>query len=147
MGRAEGRLVVLASYRSDSRMPRQHIYSGSKYEELAGYARAVVDGRFVFVSGTVGADFKTGVFAQGAEAQTEQAIRNISDALTKAGSRLEDVVRIRVYVPDPADVMPISGVIKRHFDKIRPANTTICSPLTFPEMKVEIEVTALKPEA
>src|SRR5437763_11470027 len=82
-------------------MPRQHIYSGSKYEELAGYARAVVDGRFVFVSGTVGADFKTGVFAQGAEAQTEQAIRNISEALTKAGSRLEDVVRIRVYVPDP----------------------------------------------
>jgi enamine deaminase RidA (YjgF/YER057c/UK114 family) len=128
-------------------MARQHIYSGSKYEDLAGYARAVVDGRFVFVSGTVGADFKTGVFADGAVAQAEQAIANIKDALTKAGSRLEDVVRVRVYVPDPKDVMPISGVIKKHFDKTRPANTTLCTPLTFPEMKVEIEVTALKPEA
>jgi enamine deaminase RidA (YjgF/YER057c/UK114 family) len=57
------------------------------------------------------------------------------------------VVRIRVYVPDPADVMPVSQVIKTHFDKIRPANTTLCTPLTFPEMKVELEVTALKPEA
>ncbi len=128
-------------------MPRERIYSGSKYEELAGYARAVVDGRFVFVSGTVGADFKTGVFADGAAAQTEQALANIRDALAKAGSRLEDVVRVRVYVPDPGDVMTVSAVLKRHFDKIRPTNTTICTPLTFPEMKVEIEVTALKPEA
>ena len=128
-------------------MPRERIYSGSKYEELAGYARAVVDGRFVFVSGTVGADFKTGIFAEGATAQTEQAIANIKEALAKAGSRLEDVVRLRVYVPDPADVMTVSGVLKRHFDEIRPTNTTICTPLTFPEMKVELEVTALKPEA
>ncbi|MBI1776784.1 MAG: RidA family protein [Proteobacteria bacterium] len=128
-------------------MARQWIYSGSKYEELAGYARAVVDGRFVFVSGTVGADFKTGAFADGAEAQSEQAIANIREALAKAGSSLEDVVRVRVYVPDPADVMTVSRVMKRHFDKTRPANTTICTPLTFPEMRVEIEVTALKPEA
>jgi enamine deaminase RidA (YjgF/YER057c/UK114 family) len=128
-------------------MARQHVYSGSKYEELAGYARAVVDGRFVFVSGTVGADFTTGVFADGAVAQAEQAVANIRQALAKAGSRIEDVVRIRVYVPDPKDVMPVSAVVKRHFDKVRPANTTLCTPLTFPEMKVEIEVTALKPEA
>jgi enamine deaminase RidA (YjgF/YER057c/UK114 family) len=128
-------------------MARERIYSGSKYEELAGYARAVVDGRFVFVSGTVGADFKTGRFPDGAQAQTEQAIANIKDALAKAGSGLDDVVRIRVYVPDPGDVMAVSGVLKRHFDRIRPANTTICSPLTFPEMKVELEVTALKGEA
>src|SRR5258708_13610462 len=101
-------------------MPRERIYSGSKYEELAGYARAVVDGRFVFVSGTVGADFKTGVFADGAAAQTEQALANIRDALAKAGSRLQDVVRLRVNVPDPGDVLTVSSVLTPTFHRHAP---------------------------
>ena len=125
---------------------RQRIFSGSRYEDMAGYARAVADGRWVFVSGTVGADYAAGTFADGAEAQAELAIANIGKALGEAGSRLEDVVRVRVIIPDPADVAAVSEVMRRHFHAIRPANTTFCAPLTFPEMKVEIEVTALKPE-
>src|SRR5687767_7871534 len=124
---------------------RQRIYSGSIYEERAGYARAVVDGRFVFVSGTVGADFRTGRLAEGAAAQAELAVRNIREALEQAGSRLDDVVRLRVFVPDPEDVRAVSAVLKLHFDAIRPTNTTVCSPLTSSNMKVEIEATALKP--
>jgi enamine deaminase RidA (YjgF/YER057c/UK114 family) len=125
---------------------RKHIYSGSRYEEMAGYARAVVDGRWVFVSGTVGADFTTGDFPETTEHQTEQAMANIQWALEEAGSRLEDIVRVRCYVPNPDDVPTVAHVLKRHLDHVRPTNTTLCVPLPFPEIKVEIEVTALMPE-
>lgn len=124
---------------------RKQIYSGSKYEEMAGYARAVVDGRWVFVSGTVGSDFASGDFPDGAKAQTQQAVANIKWALEQAGSRLEDIVRVRCFVPDQADVPDVAAVLKQHLDHVRPTNTTLCVPLPFDEIKVEIEVTALMP--
>lgn len=123
-------------------MTRRFISTGSPWEALAGYSRAVVDGRDIFVSGTVGADMKTGVFAPDAAAQTETAIDTIAWALAEAGASLTDIVRVRVFVPDRADVTAVSQVIARRIGPARAANTTICVPLPVEAAKVEIEVTA-----
>ena len=122
--------------------PRRFISSGSPYEELAGYSRAVVDGDWVFVSGTVGQDFATMRMPESAEGQAEQALDTIAEALEAAGASLMDVVRVRVYVPDRDDVIAVSGAIKRRLGAARPANTTVCCPLAVEGAKVEIEVTA-----
>jgi enamine deaminase RidA (YjgF/YER057c/UK114 family) len=123
-------------------MARRHIFSGSTFEELAGYARAVVDGDFVFVSGTTGFDYATMTISDDPVAQTEQTFANIRAALTQAGSRLEDVVRARIFIAERDDFPVIAPVIGKHFRDIRPANTTVCCQLADPRMKVEIEVTA-----
>ena len=123
---------------------RTHIFSGSIYEELAGYARAVVVDDWIFVSGTVGVDFETGKMAEGSETQTSTALDTIEKALLEAESGLHDIVRVRVYVPDPEDVMVISGVLKARVGFTYPTNTTICSPLAVPGAKVEIEVEAIR---
>ncbi len=125
-------------------MARQHIFTGSKFEELAGYARAVIDGDWVFVSGSSGHDPKTGEIAEDIEGQTRQVLQNIEDALTEAQSGYADVVRVRVFVSERDYVWPVSAQLKEIFDKIRPANTTLVTQFADPAMKVEIEVTALR---
>lgn len=127
--------------------PRRFVSSGSPWEALAGYSRAVVDGRWVFVSGTVGYDLGANAWPATAEAQAETALDTIERALREAGSALLDVVRVRVYVPDRGDVAAVSGVIKKRLGAARAANTTVCSPLAVEPARVEIEVTALKPPA
>lgn len=126
-------------------MARRFISSGSPWEALAGYSRAVVDGRWVFVSGTVGADFRTGRLARGAKAQAEKSIDNIEAALAKAKAAVKDIVRVRVYIPRRSDVTTVSQVVKRRLGPARATNTTVCAPLSVPGAWVEIEVTALKP--
>jgi enamine deaminase RidA (YjgF/YER057c/UK114 family) len=126
-------------------MSRRFITTGSKWEALAGYSRAVVDGRDIFVSGTIGADMKTGALAESAAAQTETAIDTIAWALAEAGASLVDIVRVRVFVPDRGDVEAISRVIARRIGPARAANTTICAALPVEAAKVEIEVTARLP--
>lgn len=121
---------------------RTFIQSGSRWEELAGYSRAVVDGDWVFVSGTIGQDFASGDIPASAEQQSELALDTIEAALAQAHASLADVVRVRVYVPDRGDVIAVSGVLKRRLGDNRPANTTLCSPLAVDGAKVEIEVTA-----
>ena len=123
---------------------RSHVFSGSVYEDLAGYARAVVVGDRIFVSGTVGEDFATGKLAEGATAQTSAAIDTIESALLEVGSGLHDITRVRVFAPDPGDVMAISTVLKERVGFTRPANTTVCSPLAVPGALVEIEVEAIR---
>jgi enamine deaminase RidA (YjgF/YER057c/UK114 family) len=123
-------------------MTRRFITTGSKWEALAGYSRAVVDERDIFVSGTVGADMRTGVFPPDAASQTETAIDTIAWALNEAGATLMDIVRVRVFVPDRADVEAVSSVIARRIGPARAANTTICAQLPVEAAKVEIEVTA-----
>ena len=125
--------------------PRKFVSSGSPWEAVAGYSRAVVDGRWVFVSGTVGYDARTGSWPETAAAQTTAAIDIIERALGEGGAALRDVVTVRVYVPDRADVAAVSGVVKERLGAARPANTTVCAPLAVAEAKVEIEVTALRP--
>lgn len=122
---------------------RRHVFTGSTYEELAGYSRAVVVGDRIFVSGTVGYDFKTGDLPSSAAGQADQALDTIAWSLEQAGSHLGDIVRIRVYVPDPCDVVDVSKVLKKRLGTACPANTTICAPLAVPECKVEIEVEAI----
>lgn len=121
---------------------RRHISSGSPWEELAGYSRAVVDGDWVFVSGTVGQDFTTLTMDPSAAAQTEQALDTIERALVQAGASLRDVVRVRVFIPMREDVAAVSGVIKQRLGPARPTNTTVCCPLAVDGAKVEVEVTA-----
>ncbi|MEE8532950.1 MAG: RidA family protein [Alphaproteobacteria bacterium] len=128
-------------------MTRKLISSGSEFEELAGYSRAVVDGAWVFVSGTTGFDYAAGTISDDVVEQTEQTFRNIEIALTEAGASLADIVRIRVFVVDRADFEKIVPIIGRHCRAARPANTTVIAPLVDPRMKVEIEVTARKPAA
>ena len=125
--------------------PREFISSGSPWEALAGYSRAVVDGRWVFVSGTVGYDARAGTWPKGAAAQAAVAFGVIERALREAGAAMLDVVRVRVYVPNRRDVAAVSGVVKERLGAARAANTTVCAPLAVAQAKVEIEVTALKP--
>jgi len=121
---------------------RTFIQSGSRWEELAGYSRAVVDGDWVFVSGTIGQDFATGEIPATAEQQCDLALDTIEHALSQAHASLADVVRVRVYVPDRADVAAVSHVLKRRLGDNRPANTTLSSALAVDGAKVELEVTA-----
>ena len=124
---------------------RRRISSGSSFEELAGYSRAVVDGEWVFVSGSTGFDYAAGTISEDVTEQTEQTFRNIAWALSEAGASLEDVVRVRVFLADTALFSEVAPVLGRHLRDIRPANTTVVTPLIDPRMKVEIEVTARKP--
>ena len=123
---------------------RRRISSGSSFEDLAGYSRAVVDGDWVFVSGTTGFDYRSGTISEDVALQTEQCFRNIQSALEQAGSSMADLVRIRVYLVDAADFAAVAPIVGRWCREARPANTTIVSALVDPRMKIEIEVTAKK---
>ena len=123
-------------------MTRRLISSGSSFEALAGYSRAVVDGDWVFVSGTTGFDYKTGTIAEDVAAQTEQCFRNIEWALKEAGSSLRDLVRIRIFLVDPKDFQTVAPIFGRMCGEARPANTTVVTAMVDPRMKIEIEVTA-----
>ncbi len=123
---------------------RTHVFSGSIYEDMAGYARAVIVDDRIFVSGTVGVDFATGELANGVQVQTDTALDTIETALKQAKSGLHDIVRARVYVPDPKDVMAVSTVLKQRIGFTSPANTTVCAPLAVPGAHVEIEVEAIR---
>jgi len=122
---------------------RKLISSGSPFEEVAGYSRAVVDGNWVFVAGTSG--FSNGQIADDVVEQTEQAFSTVAGALEQAGASLVDTVRIVVYLIRAADFEAVAKVCGKHFKGIKPANTTIvAAALVDPRMKVEIEITALK---
>ncbi|WP_417260718.1 RidA family protein [Celeribacter sp.] len=123
---------------------RQAILSGSKFETLAGYSRAIVDGEFIFVSGTVGYNFKTGEVPESVEDQTHQALANISEALAQANATLQDIVRVRVFLTTRDDIMPVSTILGGTFSEPRPTNTTVIVQLAEEQMKIELEVTALK---
>jgi enamine deaminase RidA (YjgF/YER057c/UK114 family) len=123
---------------------RRLISSGSKFEDEIGYSRAVVDGRWVFVSGTTGFDYATMTIADDIVAQCEQVLRNIEAALTEAGATFDDVVRARYIVPRAEDFEPCWPSLRRVFAKSKPACTMIVASLSDPRMKIEIEVTALR---
>lgn len=123
-------------------MPVQRISSGSEFEKTAGYSRAVVDDRYVHVSGTTGFDYATMTIADGVVEQTHQAFRNVSHALAKAGLTLDNVIRVRCYLSDRADFAMVAPILGEYFAQARPANTTVIAGLVDPRMKIEIEVTA-----
>ncbi len=123
---------------------RRAISSGTKYEELAGYSRAVVDGEWIFLSGTTGYDPASGGFSADAGEQAAQALRNIGDALARADAGFADVVRVRVYLADARDVVAVSSLLRETFADPRPTNTTIICGFADPAIKVEFEMTALR---
>jgi enamine deaminase RidA (YjgF/YER057c/UK114 family) len=123
---------------------RQLISSGSPFEEQIGYSRAVVDGDWVFVSGTTGFDYSNMSISDDVVQQAEQAMRNIGDALQQAGSAIADVVRVRYILPNVTDFEPCWPVLRAHFGETRPAATMMSAGLIDGRVKIEIEVTARK---
>ena len=104
----------------------------------------MVAGDWVFVSGTTGFDYATMTISDDIVAQTEQCLRNIQAALTQAGSKLEDVVRVTYILPDASQFERCWPALRKSFGEIRPAATMISAGLAEPRIKIEIEVTALK---
>ena len=123
---------------------RRLISSGSTFERDMGYSRAVVDGEWVFVSGTTGFDYQAMAISDDVVAQAEQCFRNIEKALAEAGSRCADIVRVRYILPRVEDFEPCWPVLRKYLGDIRPAATMISAGLADPRMKIEIEVTARK---
>lgn len=127
-------------------MSRERISQGSDFEQTIGYSRAVVDGRWVFVAGTTGFDYSTMTIADDIVEQVDQALANIDDALTRADSCAADVVRVRYLLPNGDDFEACWPALRRYFGDARPAATMMVVGLQDPRMRIEIEVTALKPE-
>jgi enamine deaminase RidA (YjgF/YER057c/UK114 family) len=125
-------------------MKRTLISSGSSFEQEIGYSRAVVQGDWIFVSGTTGFDYSTMTIAEGVRAQAEQCLRNIDSALRQAGSSLSDVVRVTYILPDGNEFAECWPILRKYFGEARPAATMISARLLDPRMRIEIEVTALR---
>ncbi|MCX7309143.1 MAG: RidA family protein [Afipia sp.] len=123
-------------------MSRRLISSGSTFEAEIGYSRAVVDGNWVFVSGTTGFDYRTMTIPEGLSQQTEQCLRNIQAALSEAGATLADVVRVTYVLPKAEEFRECWPLLRRYFGEIRPAAMMISAGLADPRMRIEIEVTA-----
>ena len=125
-------------------MTRKLISSGSTFEAQIGYSRAVVDGDWIFVSGTTGFDYAKMTIANDVVAQAEQCLKNIDAALREAGSSLADTVRVTYILPNGADFAACWPVLRKYFGDVRPAATMISAGLADPRMKIEIQVTARK---
>ena len=125
-------------------MARRLISSGSKFEAEIGYSRAVVDGDWIFVSGTTGFDYSTMSISADVTEQAEQCFRNIAAALASAGATLADVVRVTYILPDAADFPRCWPVLRKYLGEARPAATMLAAGLLDPRMRIEIQVTARK---
>jgi enamine deaminase RidA (YjgF/YER057c/UK114 family) len=128
-------------------MTRRLISSGSQFEHDIGYSRAVVDGEWVFVSGTTGFDYATMTISDNLLDQTEQCLKNIQAALREAGAEFADVVRVTYVLPNAARFSDCWPVLRKYFGAVRPAAMMISAGLADPRMQIEIEVTARKRSA
>jgi enamine deaminase RidA (YjgF/YER057c/UK114 family) len=100
---------------------RELISSGSPFEAQIGYSRAVVDGDWVFVSGTTGYDYSTMTISDDVVQQAEQCMQNIAHALSQAGSSFADVVRVNYVLPHRADFEACWPVLRKYLGDVRPA--------------------------
>jgi len=123
-------------------MARRLISSGSSIECEIGFSRAVVDGEWIFVSGTTGFDYRSMTISDSLTEQTEQCLRNIQSALEQAGASLGDVMRVTYILPKGEDFPQCWPILRKYFGDVRPAATMISARLIDPRIQIEIEVTA-----
>jgi enamine deaminase RidA (YjgF/YER057c/UK114 family) len=123
---------------------RRLISSGSSFEASIGYSRAVVDGDWMFVSGTTGFDYATMKISDDVAEQAEQTFRNIKSAMEQGGFSLADIVRVHYLLPVAADFERCWPVLQKYLGDVRPAATMFVAGLADARMKIEIEVTAMK---
>ncbi len=122
----------------------QRISTGSPFEKTMGYSRAVVKGPWCFVSGVTGYDYSTMIMPDDVSDQARNCFATIKWALTEGGFAMEDIVRVQYTITDAAFAEVVTPVLGRFLGEIRPAATMVVAGLIRPEMKIEIEVTALK---
>jgi enamine deaminase RidA (YjgF/YER057c/UK114 family) len=125
-------------------MTRRLVSSGSSFEKVAGFSRAVADGDWVFVSGTTGFDYATMTISDDLAAQAHQAFRNVAAALKQAGADFDDVVRVKYYFTEQDGFDRIASILSQYLGKARPAATALVCKLVDPRIRFEVEVTARK---
>ncbi len=125
---------------------RRLVSTGSPFEKVAGYSRAVAQGEWCWVSGTTGYDYAAMVMPESIEDQTHNAMATITKALNEAGFLLQDVVRVVYYITDASMMDVVFPIVGEFFADVRPAATMIVCGLVKPEMKIEVEVTAKRRE-
>lgn len=128
-------------------MKRQRISTGSAYENLVGYSRALAVGDWVFVSGTTGRNQETGEIPEDVVEQTHLCFKTIAWALEQAGASMADVVRGRIIMVNPEDDARVAPVLGQYLKPVGPALTSCVADLLDPRLKIEIDVTALKGSA
>lgn len=125
-------------------MARTLISSGSPFEKTAGYSRAVVQGNWCFVAGTTGYDYETMAMPDSVEDQTHKILATIDQTLNEAQFQRADIVRAQYTITDASYADLVFPILGEYFNNIRPAATMVVAGLIKPEMKIEIEVTALR---
>ena len=112
-------------------MRRRLISSGSSFEKDIGFSRAIVDGEWIFVSGTTGFDYQSMTISDDLGEQTERCLQNIRSALEQAGATLQDVVRVMYILPKADEFPDCWPVLRKYFGEVRPAATMIFLMLLF----------------
>lgn len=125
-------------------MTVKRISTGSEFEKSFGYSRAVVKGNWCFVSGTTGYDYTSMEMPDGVADQARNCFKTIGSTLNEAGFEMSDVVRVQYTLTDVDLLDELVPALGEAFSDIQPAATMIVAGLVKPEMKIEIEVTAMK---
>lgn len=123
---------------------RRLVSTGSPFEKTAGYSRAVVQEPWCFVSGTTGYDYSSMEMPDSVQEQTRNILDTIDQTLDEAGFARTDIIRAQYTITDPSYADLVFPILGTYFENIRPAATMVVAGLIRPEMKIEIEVTALR---
>ncbi|MEL6568667.1 MAG: RidA family protein [Pseudomonadota bacterium] len=123
---------------------RERITTGSTFEAEMAYSRAIVQGDWCFVSGITGYDYATMTLPEGIEAQARNCFTTLASVLDDAGFAMADIVRVQYTLADRADVAALGPVLRSALGDVRPAATLVIAGLMRPEMRFEVEATALR---